>query len=51
MAALTRLDLTNSQMAAMLGISVDSVRKNRLRLKQRLELSGEANLEEIIKNI
>ena len=51
MAALARLDLTISQMAAMLGISADSVRKNRLRLKQRLELPVEANLEESINSI
>ena len=51
MAAITRLGLSGSQMAAMLGISVDSVRKNRLRLKQRLELSPDTSLEEIISAI
>ena len=48
MAALSRLQLTTSQMAAMLGISADSVRKSRLRLKQRLGLSAETNLDDII---
>lgn len=51
MAALTRLQLTNSQMASMLGISADSVRKTRLRLRQRLNLSADANLEELISSI
>ena len=46
MAALTRLQLTNSQMASMLGISPDSVRKTRLRLRQRLNLPVDSNLEE-----
>ena len=51
MAALTRLHLTNSQMAAILGISGDSVRKNRLRLKQRLGLSPESNLDDVINEL
>jgi hypothetical protein len=45
MAALTRLNLTTRQMASMLGISVDSVHKARQRLRQRLRLPAEINLE------
>lgn len=48
MAALTRLHLTPKQMAAMLGISVDSVHKARQRLRQRLNISAELNLEQTI---
>ncbi|QNA44168.1 hypothetical protein [Lacibacter sediminis] len=48
MAALTRLQLTSKQMAAMLGISVDSVHKTRQRLRQRLQLSSDINLDEYI---
>lgn len=48
MAALTRLQLSTKEMAAMLGISIDSVRKTRLRLRQRLQIPEEANLEQSI---
>jgi DNA-binding CsgD family transcriptional regulator len=48
MGALTRLHLTTKQMASMLGISVDSVHKTRQRLRQRLRVSSDSNLEEII---
>jgi DNA-binding CsgD family transcriptional regulator len=48
MAALTRLHLTTKQMASMLGISTDSVHKTRQRLRQRLQVSNDSNLEEII---
>ena len=51
MAALTRLQLTPKQMASMLGISVDSVHKTRQRLRQRLRVSQESSLEEIIAGI
>ena len=46
MAALTRLQLTTRQMASMQGISPDSVHKTRQRLRQRLGISNETNLEE-----
>jgi tetratricopeptide (TPR) repeat protein/DNA-binding CsgD family transcriptional regulator len=46
MAALIRLQLTSKQMAAMLGISVDSVHKTRQRLRQRLQLGNDINLDE-----
>lgn len=51
MAALTRLQLTSKQMAAMLGISVDSVHKTRQRLRQRLQLDANVNLDEYIAGI
>jgi len=51
MAALTRLQLTSRQMAAMLGISVDSVHKTRQRLRQRLQLSSDASINEFISDI
>jgi DNA-binding CsgD family transcriptional regulator/tetratricopeptide (TPR) repeat protein len=51
MAALTRLQLTSKQMASMLGISVDSVHKTRQRLRQRLQLGSDINLEEYVSNI
>ena len=51
MAALTRLNLTAKQMASMLGISVDSVHKGRQRLRQRLQLPSEINLEESVASI
>ncbi|MGE5106341.1 MAG: tetratricopeptide repeat protein [Sphingobacteriales bacterium] len=51
MAALTRLQLTTKQMAAMLGISADSVHKTRQRLRQRFNLTTETNIEEYIANI
>ncbi|HEY6956865.1 MAG TPA: tetratricopeptide repeat protein [Flavisolibacter sp.] len=47
-AALTRLHLTSKEMAAMLGISVDSVHKAKQRLRQRLDISTELNLEQSI---
>jgi hypothetical protein len=48
MAALTRLNLNSKQMAAMLGISVDSVHKAKQRLRQRLQLHDGMNLEETL---
>lgn len=48
MSALIRLRLTTKQMAAMLGISVDSVHKSRQRLRVRFQLDPRANLEEML---
>jgi tetratricopeptide (TPR) repeat protein/DNA-binding CsgD family transcriptional regulator len=45
MAALTRLDLTTKQMAAMLGISPNSVIKAKQRLRQRLDLQTDPQVE------
>jgi tetratricopeptide (TPR) repeat protein/DNA-binding CsgD family transcriptional regulator len=51
MAALTRLQLTTRQMASMQGISPDSVHKTRQRLRQRLGVSSETNLEEYLGSV
>lgn len=51
MAALTRLQLTTRQMASMQGISPDSVHKTRQRLRQRLGVSNETNLEEFLNSV
>ncbi|HUQ64601.1 MAG TPA: tetratricopeptide repeat protein [Flavitalea sp.] len=48
MAALTRMNLTARQMASILGISVDSVHKTRQRLRQRLHVPAEVNLEQSV---
>lgn len=50
-AALIRLEMTNRQAASMLGISADSARKTKLRLRQRLQLPEENSLEQFIQNI
>ena len=51
MAALTRLRLTTKQIASILGISVDSVHKTRQRLRQRLQVGTETNIEELISKL
>ena len=51
MAALSRLHLTARQMAAILGISVDSVHKSRQRLRLRLQLASDINMEEYLANL
>jgi len=48
MAALIRLQLTTKESAAMLGVSLDTIHKTRQRLKQRLQLSPEAELDGLI---
>lgn len=48
MAALSRLHLTPKEMAAMLGISLESVQKTRQRLRHRLQLSVEKNMNEYL---
>ncbi len=51
MAALTRLKLSINQIASILGISPNSVYKTRQRLRQRLNLEPEKNIEEILTKI
>ena len=51
MAALTRLQLSINQIASILGISPNSVYKTRQRLRQRLNLEPEKNIEEILTKI
>lgn len=50
-AALVRLEMNNREAGSMLGISADSARKSRQRLRQRLNLGEDDNLEVIILNI
>lgn len=51
MAALILLHLTTKQMAAVLGISPNSVLKSKQRLRHRLNFSNDQQVEEFIKNI
>lgn len=51
MAALTLLHLTTKQMAAVLGISPNSVIKAKQRLRQRLEFQTDQQVEEFMVNI
>lgn len=50
MAALTRLQLTNKQMAAILGISPNSVIKAKQRLRHRFNFPTDFQMEEFISN-
>lgn len=50
-ASIIRLQMNNRQAGAMLGISPDSARKTRLRLRQRLNITEELNLEQIIQSL
>ncbi len=50
MCALTRLNMSNKEMAALLGITVTGVEKSRYRLKKRLELKPEDNLDDFLRN-
>ncbi len=47
-ASIIRLQMNNKQAGAMLGISPDSARKTRLRLRQRLNLPEESTVEQVI---
>jgi DNA-binding CsgD family transcriptional regulator len=47
---LIKLGLRSSDLSNMLGISVDSVKKSRQRLRKRLELDSDVVLEEFISN-
>ena len=51
MGALLKLHLTPKQMASMLGISSESVQKSKRRLRLRLQLGDEINLEESIEHM
>jgi DNA-binding CsgD family transcriptional regulator len=51
MAALTRLHLTTKQMAAILGISPNSVIKSKQRLRQRFNLQTDQHVEEFITSL
>lgn len=49
--ALNKLNLNNKEMAGILGISTDAVRMNRHRLKKKLNLTEEDDLEKLIETI
>ena len=51
MAALTRLHLSINQIASILGISPNSVYKTKQRLRLRLHIDPEKNIEEILAKI
>ncbi len=51
LACLTKLKISNKDIAAMLGISTDSVLKSRYRLKKKLNLNEEEQLDEVIINL
>ncbi|HKG68833.1 MAG TPA: hypothetical protein VKA92_08185 [Segetibacter sp.] len=48
---LTKLNLSTREMAHMLGVSVDAIRKSRYRLRKKLNLEEESNLEVLIQKI
>ena len=50
-AALTFLNIGNKHMADMLGVGVDAIRKTKSRLRQRLQLQPDIELEGFLKNI
>ena len=50
-ASIIRLQMNNKQAGAMLGISPDSARKTRLRLRQRLNLNEDLNIEQVIQSL
>jgi tetratricopeptide (TPR) repeat protein len=51
LATLVRLNIGNKHMASMLGIGTDAVRKTKSRLRQRLQLDAETELDDFIKSI
>jgi tetratricopeptide (TPR) repeat protein len=50
-ASIIRLQMNNKQAGAMLGISPDSARKTRLRLRQRLNITEELSLEQVVQSL
>lgn len=48
---LSKLDLNNKEMAAMLGIGTDAIRQYRSRLRKKLNLSEDGSLEEMVSHI
>ena len=50
-APLIRLNLDNKQMASMQGISLSGLRATKTRLRQKMNISGEEDLDAIIKSI
>ena len=50
-ATLVKLNMGNKHIATMLGIGTDAVRKTKSRLRQRLQINAEQELEDFIKNV
>jgi len=48
---LTKLKLSNREMAQMLGISVDAIRKARYRIRKKFDLTEEAGLDILIQDV
>ncbi len=51
LAALIKLKLTGKEIASMIGISIDSVKKARQRLRKKMEIETDANLEEYVQDL
>jgi DNA-directed RNA polymerase specialized sigma24 family protein len=49
--ALTKLQLAPKEMAAMLGISYDAIKKSRQRLRRKINLPEEGGLDELVEMI
>ena len=49
--ALTKLQLAPKEMAAMLGISYDAIKKSRQRLRRKIDLPEEGGLDELVEMI
>ncbi|RYD98135.1 MAG: tetratricopeptide repeat protein [Sphingobacteriales bacterium] len=49
--ALTKLGLSTPEMAAMLGVSPDSVKKSRQRLRKELDLPQASNLQQVVDDL
>jgi tetratricopeptide (TPR) repeat protein/DNA-binding CsgD family transcriptional regulator len=49
--ALAKLNISNTQMAGMLGISKDSIRMTGYRFMKKINMAGETNLSEIVTSI
>jgi tetratricopeptide (TPR) repeat protein len=49
--ALTKLQLAPKEMAAMLGITYDAIKKSRQRLRKKIDLPEEGSLDEVVETI
>ena len=49
--ALTKLQLSQKEMAAMLGVGYDAIRKARQRLRQKISLPEEGSLDDVVEMI
>lgn len=49
--ALSKLELSSKEMAAVLGVSQEAIRQYRMRLRKKLNVSGQKQLQEFIRSI